>query len=553
MRSEYQIRISSPSNASQTKRSPSGLSAFMKKSSFLTHEKSTSQESISFDDEQLRKINKRLARRLRKKQEEPQTPTAIEKTPREPVKMISIEKVINEKKLKLLKNERRPEEFTPFTYVKRPSSAFVMKSPRVMPARASVVARSASREKKKKKFVPTNNCSTPREETDVFVKEIEKIEKLNKQRTSPKRPHSSIILKPDHQRPKSGIRPFSSRASSAIPLPRDSSPTFSKWNGTKTNHSFHSLPSLDTDTDEFKSQEDETEKRGKPVHQEVVSQEPLRLMYDPHQVRMIEKGFSFKKIASLRDYKMMAAACNRAGKPRMEALAYYKLGCMYEELFQPHAALKYYQKFLQLSQGLQDSVGTALALNCLGVCCHLIGGEYLKKSLQYHMEHWEIADIQGKIIAHINMGLVFSQMGDIENAAENHRMALQYASDIQDEHGESIALANLGVLGKGIGDLQTAQACIERHLLLSEYMKDPECQSDAYHQLGLLAMKKKDYETAVTMLKKAREIALENGDQTKSNQIKCTLGVATGNLLLDQHIQNIRDSLQSSHKLPAVK
>jgi len=279
------------------------------------------------------------------------------------------------------------------------------------------------------------------------------------------------------------------------------------------------------------------------------AQQPLKLQYDPSQIRFGSSGSSTTGAKSLKDFKMMAETCNRAGKHRMEALAHYKLATMYEDLQKPAQAITHYRKFLHICQGLKDEVGTSLALNRLGVIFQILGGnENFKTALEYHIRHWEIADTQSKIVAHINMGLVF-QYGsqDYENAGEHYRMAFQYALEIGDKQGESIALNNLGALGKDSGDFVTAQACIERHLLLSENMQDGRSATDAYQQLGMLASHKGNTENAVKMLNKARQIATINNDQSKANQIKCSIGIIEGNAKFDDYLKSIAQQVKSQY------
>jgi tetratricopeptide (TPR) repeat protein len=297
---------------------------------------------------------------------------------------------------------------------------------------------------------------------------------------------------------------------------------------------------------------------------EALCQEPLKLQYDPSQIQMspvtngtitgsLNTTYSTPSTAitmsSLKDFKHMARACNRAGKNRMEGLTHYKLGCKYEELNDAQRAIKHYKRFFAIAQELGDGVGTSLALNCLGVCYHRRKGmDNLKVALDYHMKHWEMADVQGKIVAHINMGLVYQKLGQIEQATENYKQAFQSALDLGDKHGESIALANLGLIGKEQDDLTTAQACIERHLMIAESMKDGRSASDAYQQLGLLANLKGETEQALKMLTKAREVALYNTDHLKANQLRCNIGIVSASLQLDKYMKDIAFKICESIK-----
>ncbi len=63
--------------------------------------------------------------------------------------------------------------------------------------------------------------------------------------------------------------------------------------------------------------------------------------------------------------------------------------------------------------------GTALAYNCIGVDYQKLGEtnpEYLEEALVYHNKHRDIADIAGKFLAHINIGLIYDKMGNMAEA-----------------------------------------------------------------------------------------------------------------------------------------
>ena len=52
---------------------------------------------------------------------------------------------------------------------------------------------------------------------------------------------------------------------------------------------------------------------------------------------------------------------------------------------------------------------------------------YYNDAIQYHMKHKEIADVPGKFLAHINLGIIYNGVGDFEKSSINHQFALRYA------------------------------------------------------------------------------------------------------------------------------
>jgi len=45
---------------------------------------------------------------------------------------------------------------------------------------------------------------------------------------------------------------------------------------------------------------------------------------------------------------------------------------------------------------------------------------FMNDAIQYHMKHKEIADVAGKFLAHINLGIIYNQIGDFEKSSINH-------------------------------------------------------------------------------------------------------------------------------------
>lgn len=72
---------------------------------------------------------------------------------------------------------------------------------------------------------------------------------------------------------------------------------------------------------------------------------------------------------------------------------------------------------------------------------------YMQDAIQYHMKHKEIADVAGKFLAHINLGIIYNALGDYEKASINHQFALRYAIQMSSVAGQSVAIGNLGRVG----------------------------------------------------------------------------------------------------------
>ncbi len=136
-------------------------------------------------------------------------------------------------------------------------------------------------------------------------------------------------------------------------------------------------------------------------------------------------------------------------------------------------------------------VGEALSYNCIGVAFQRLGARdprLYRAAIEYHNKHCEIADLPGKFIANVNLGIVHSALGENEKAAAYQQTALKLALQISSVAGQTIAIGNLGRIG-GVGmvsDRGRLRAFVERYLALAGEMKHRKGEAEARIQLGRL-------------------------------------------------------------------
>ncbi|KAJ9441844.1 hypothetical protein DIPPA_28260 [Diplonema papillatum] len=273
---------------------------------------------------------------------------------------------------------------------------------------------------------------------------------------------------------------------------------------------------------------------------------PIHVPYRPDLRAKMSRGLSVNmhnppKPMTFRDYLLLAEACQRAGKARMEGHAHYKMG---ELLAQKRESLEksisMFKKYLNICRRLNDLQGEAKALNCLGIVHQELGSDRaLEAALEYHQQHSDMADAAGVFIANTNMGLIRGAQGNLTESVEHHKQALQYAVRAQDTQAEALALANLSLMGRTQGDHTTAKVCIERNLELCNTLKDEQASTDAYEQLGMISSDKKEWGTASDFLLQALDLSARQGNQGKSNAIRCKIGFVNGTMRMDDHFRSV--------------
>ena len=266
---------------------------------------------------------------------------------------------------------------------------------------------------------------------------------------------------------------------------------------------------------------------------------------------------SYNRLAArkrLKDYAILSFACKRAGKSRDEGRAYYSTGVLFDNLGKFKIAIVHYKKFLQVCKAIGDVHGEALAYNCIGVNYQKMAEEnskYYQDAIEFHLKHKEIADIAGKFLAHVNLGIIYHSLDDQEKSSINHQFALRYAIKMSSLAGQSVAVGNLGNLGSinkvsSYANNDRLQMYVERYLELSSELKYRKGEGSAHLQLGQLKTHKGDYDNSTKHFYRAMKIAEQTGDGETKTEAKCLFGMANANLKWDKHQSEIIDKVNNS-------
>jgi len=253
----------------------------------------------------------------------------------------------------------------------------------------------------------------------------------------------------------------------------------------------------------------------------------------------------------LKDYGILAFACKRAGKLRDEGRSYYSMGVLCDNVGKFHEGIAHYQKFLDICKKIGDQHGEALAYNCIAVNYQYLGEhanvKYYEEAIQYHNKHKELADIAGKFIAHVNLGIIYEKMGNQERSSINHQFALRYAVQMSSVQGQGVAIGNLGKIGTTEirGDGSKMKMFIEKYIDLCGEVRDRKAEGGAYLALGHLSQTQKEYGLSSKNYYRALKISEETGDSDTHMKAKCHFGVANGQLKMNDHMRSILKSLDS--------
>ena len=190
---------------------------------------------------------------------------------------------------------------------------------------------------------------------------------------------------------------------------------------------------------------------------------------------------------------------------------------MYDNIKKYKKGIEYYEKFLQVCKSISDSHGEALAYNCIGVDYQMMGekdSRHIAKAIEYHTIHEQLADVNGKFLASINLGLCYDRLADSTNSIYWFQNALKHSVQMANLSGQSLAIGNIGKIGtKNLSENKDKMKIfVEKYLKLAEEMQDPQAEMEGAIKLGLINSTKKNFDEGREKFHRALQLAEESGN-----------------------------------------
>jgi len=123
----------------------------------------------------------------------------------------------------------------------------------------------------------------------------------------------------------------------------------------------------------------------------------------------------------------------------------------------------------------------------------------------------EESALEGKSAAFGNIGLIYSDKGDLDEALKYHEDALKIARDNGYKQGEAIQLGNIGLVYAGRGDLDTALKYHEDALKIARDIGYKLGEAFQLGNIGTIYIRKGDLDTALKYHEDALKIARDIG------------------------------------------
>ena len=221
------------------------------------------------------------------------------------------------------------------------------------------------------------------------------------------------------------------------------------------------------------------------------------------------------------------------------------MGVLNDNIGKLKEGINNYKKFLQVCKTVGDVHGEALAYNCIGVNYQLLAqsdAKFYQEAIDHHIKHEQLADINGKFLASINLGLCYDNLGDMKAATNYYQNALRYSIKMANQVGQTIAFGNLGRIAmKGVTqNEEKMKIFIEKYLQLTTELKDKNGEVKGLLKMGNLQMKNGEFQQGKEIFLKALQIAelTENSDQF--SKAKCGFAIAN----VENHLNDYMISYQ---------
>ena len=179
------------------------------------------------------------------------------------------------------------------------------------------------------------------------------------------------------------------------------------------------------------------------------------------------------------------------------------------------AALRQYQKALEILKGLDDGAGVARTLNQIGII-HQLRNEYdvARQHYQQSLEiEIELDDRAGMTISLHQIGTIHQARAEYEQALQYYQQSLEAAKELNDRESLASALKRIGMVYQARGEFEAALHHYQQSLDIEIKLDDRSGIASSLHQIAMIHYLRGEYEVALQQFQDALKIKEELGDR----------------------------------------
>ncbi|MBU7025309.1 MAG: tetratricopeptide repeat protein [Theionarchaea archaeon] len=218
--------------------------------------------------------------------------------------------------------------------------------------------------------------------------------------------------------------------------------------------------------------------------------------------------------AAIDEFENILRVCTPSPTERMSILL--NLGNAYYSLCQYDSALKNYEAILELAPKVDEESaleGKSAALGNIGLIYSDKGEldealKYLKDALKIHKER---GYRRGEADDLGNIGVIYSDKGELDEALKYHKEALRIDREVGYRQGEASELGNIGVIYRAKGELDEALKYHKEALRIDREVGYRQGEGNQLGNIGVIYSDKGELDEALKYLKEALKIHKEIG------------------------------------------
>ena len=225
---------------------------------------------------------------------------------------------------------------------------------------------------------------------------------------------------------------------------------------------------------------------------------------------------------SVKNHDQHLLLAQRAQNEMIQLRALSSLGRAHRGLGNLKRSLFFFEQHLKIAKTIGDEYIEAECYADIGGI-HMLVGDYSNAleafSCQLHLSR-TLEDAFSEALAACGLGEVHTRLGNHREAIDYHKLDLRISSANRFVDGQARALGNIAETYESIGEYKSAIDFREKQLSASDNLQDNFAKALAFIGLGKVHIKMSDYPRAITLLKQALSLIVDqtSGENEKQTQ-----------------------------------
>jgi tetratricopeptide (TPR) repeat protein len=156
----------------------------------------------------------------------------------------------------------------------------------------------------------------------------------------------------------------------------------------------------------------------------------------------------------------------------------------------------------------------------------------------------KVEKLRGRSVGLGNIGIIYSDKGELDKALNSFQDALKIAKEIGDRRGEATDLGNIGLIYRAKGELDKALKSLQDALKIAKEIGVRQGEASALNNIGLIYSDKGELDKALKYHQDSLKIHKEIGDRQGEASVLNNIGIIYSDKgELDKALKSLQDAL----------